>query len=69
MLVYVRVCIVYVYGCVSCVYLCSLVDAHVFVSISVVQETGVIFTEDPNPIWIHVRRVPIDWRFEDQLTG
>ena len=37
-------------GVYSCVYLCLYVDAHVFLCVSVVLETGAAFAEDPDPI-------------------
>jgi len=56
--VYVYVLCTYM-GVYTCVYLCLCVDARVFVCVSVIQETGVMFAEDPDPIRISVRRVPI----------
>jgi len=46
-------------GVYTCVYLGLCVDARVFVCVSVIQKTGVMFAEDPDPIRISIRRVPI----------
>ena len=48
---------VYVYGCVFVCILVFMCGAYVFVCISVILESRIVFAKEPDPIWTRVRKV------------